>query len=144
MRHTCLIVHNQKGTSIIEVMIAVTVFIIIMIGGLNYFTLPQSTVAREKIKRLAFAAAHQRMETLLALDYTAITADSNEASTPLTLATKAASRNTTVTEVDDAADGLGGSDADSETVDYKSITIEITWNDGNNKSASITTNVSEF
>ncbi len=137
-------VHNQKGTSIVEVMIAVFVFMIIMVGGLNYFTLPQATVAREKIKRLAFAAAHQRMETLLELDYIAITADSNETATPVTLATRTASRNTTVTEVDDAADGLGGSDADSETVDYKSITIEITWNDGNNKSASITTKVSEF
>ncbi len=135
---------DETGTSLVEVMVAIVVFMIIMVGGLTYFTLPQSTAVREKIKRLAFAAAHQRMETLLALDYTAITADSNEASIPVTLATKAASRNTTVTEVDDAADGLGGSDADSETVDYKSITIEITWNDGNNKSASITTNVSEF
>ncbi len=135
---------DETGTSLVEVMVAIVVFMIIMVGGLTYFTLPQSTVVRDKIKRLAFAAAHQRMETLLALDYTAITADSNEASIPVTLATKAASRNTTVTEVDDAADGLGGSDADSETVDYKSITIEITWNDGNNKSASITTNVSEF
>ena len=44
---------------------------IIMVGGLNYFTLPQSTAVREKIKRLAFAAAHLRMETLLALDYIA-------------------------------------------------------------------------
>ena len=47
------------------------VFIIIMVGGLNYFTLLQSTAVREKIKRLAFAAAQQRMETLLALDYIA-------------------------------------------------------------------------
>ena len=125
-------------------MIAVVVFIIIMIGGLNYFTLPQATVAREKIKRLAFAAAQQRMETLLALDYTAITADSNETATPVTLATRTASRNTTVTEVDDAADGLGGSDADADLVDYKSITVNITWNDGNNQSASITTKVSVF
>ncbi len=68
MRQKYLIAHNQNGTSIVEVMIAIAVFMIIMIGGLNYFTLPQSTVAREKIKRLAFAAAQQRMETLLALD----------------------------------------------------------------------------
>ncbi len=135
---------DETGTSLVEVMVATVVFMIIMVGGLTYFTLPQSTAVREKIKRLAFAAAHQRMEALLALDYIAITADSNEVAIPVTLATKAASRNTTVTVVDDATDGLGGSDADSETVDYKSITIEITWNDGNNKSASITTNVSEF
>jgi len=47
------------------------VFMIIMVGGLNYFTLLQSTAVREKIKGLAFAAAQQRMETLLALDYIA-------------------------------------------------------------------------
>ncbi len=62
---------DETGTSLVEVMVAMVVFMIIMVGGLTYFTLPQSTAVREKIKRLAFAAAHQRMETLLALDYIA-------------------------------------------------------------------------
>ena len=127
-----------------ETMVAIAVFMIIMIGGLNYFTLPQAIVGREKLKRLAFAQAHQRMEALLELDYTAITADSNETATPVTLATRTGLRNTAVTEVDDPADGLGGGDADADSLDYKSITVDITWNDGNNKSASITTRVSEF
>ena len=108
MRHKYLIAFNQNGASIIEVMVAIAVFMIIMIGGLNYFTLPQAIVGREKLKRLAFAAVHQRMETLLELDYTAITADSNETATPVTLATRTGLRNTTVTEVDDPADGQGG------------------------------------
>jgi len=60
---------DETGTSIVEVTIAMVVFMIIMLGGLTYFTLPQSTAVREKIKRLAFAAAHLRMEALLALDY---------------------------------------------------------------------------
>ncbi len=74
---------DETGTSLVEVMVATVVFMIIMVGGLTYFTLPQSTAVREKIKGLAFAAAHQRMEALLALDYTAITADSNETATPV-------------------------------------------------------------
>jgi len=50
---------DETGTSIVEVTIAMVVFMIIMAGGLNYFTLPQSTAVREKIKGLAFAAAQQ-------------------------------------------------------------------------------------
>ena len=65
---------DETGSSIIEVMIATVVFIIIMVGGLNYYVQPQIIEpARQKIKRLAISSAQSRMEILRALDFTAST-----------------------------------------------------------------------
>ncbi len=62
--------HNQIGASVTEVMMAIVVFMVIMIGGINYFTAPQANLAREEMRRLAAAIAQQRLEALLHLDYT--------------------------------------------------------------------------
>jgi len=135
---------DETGTSMIEVMIAIMVFMIIMVGGLQYFTLPQQIVARKKIKRLAVAEAQRRMEALLSLGFTGVVTDSNETNTSVTLAGITGNRNTTVTFTDDSADGLAGSDADSDTVDYKAIMVNVTWNDGNSQSVTLTTILSAY
>ncbi len=137
------LIRNQIGTSLTEVMIAVVVFLIIMVGGLNYFLLPQSTIARQKIKRVAISAAQRRMESLLALSFSDVTTDSNETDTAVLLGSITALRSTTVTLVDDAADGLSGADSDADTVDFKSITVDLSWNSGGNREVSYTTIISD-
>jgi len=133
---------DETGSSIVEVTIAMVVFIIIMVGGLNYYFLPQATIARQKTKRLVVTAAGDRMEKLVALQYAGVTPDSNETNTPVTVGNITGNRTTTITEVDDAADGLSGADADSDTVDYKLITVAMSWNDGTAKSITFSTIVS--
>jgi len=135
---------NERGVSLVEVMFAVIIFMIIMLGGLTYFTLPQSIREREKMRRLAVVSANHRMETLMALDFTAVTSDSNETNTPVTIGKVSGTRNTTVTDVDDAADGTGGSDSDGDTIDYRTITIDVKWNDGKDRQVTLTTKLSEF
>ena len=135
---------DENGTSIVEVMVAIVVFMIIMMGGLNYFLQPQSMIGRQKIKRLAISAAQSRMETLLALDFTQITSDSNETNTSVLLGSITGLRSTTVTAIDDAADGLGGSDADGDTVDYKTILVELSWTAGSDQAISFSTKVSDI
>jgi len=125
-------------------MFAIMIFMIIMLGGLQYFTLPQTFVARKKMKRLAVAEAEARIETLLSLGFTGVVTDSNETSTSVALGGRTGTRSTTVVLTDDAADGLAGSDADSDTVDYKTIAVGITWNDGNPQSISVSTRVSAY
>ncbi|MCH8875174.1 hypothetical protein IH824_20840 [candidate division KSB1 bacterium] len=120
---------NQPGASIVEVTIAMVVFIIIMVAGVNYYFLPQATIGRQKTKRLVVSAARDKMEKLIALQYAGVTPDSNETNTPVTVGNTTINRTTTITEVDDAADGLSGADADSDTVDYKLITVAMSWND---------------
>ena len=87
-------------------MVATVVFMIIMVGGLNYYVQPQIIMVREKIRRLATSAGERRMETLRALDFSQVTSDSNETNTSITLGAISGLRSTTVTSVDDAADGL--------------------------------------
>ena len=117
---------------------------VIMIGGMSYFTLPQASNARQKMKRLAVSEAKQRLETFLGLGFHAVVTDSNETGTSVTLAGLTGSRDTTITYVDDAGDGTGGSDADSDSVDYKTITVSISWNDGNSRSISLSTKINAF
>lgn len=135
---------DQDGTTTVEVMSAILIFMIIMVGGLNYFFLPQAIIARQKMKRLAISAARQKMESLLALNYNQLTSALNESGTVVSLGTVSGSRKTTITELDDPADGLSGNDADGNLVDYKIITVEISWSDGNNQTVSLTSRVSEF
>ena len=126
-------------------MVATMVFmIIIMVGGLNYYVQPQITIVRQKIKRLAISSAQSSMEIVRALDFTAITPDSNETDTPVALGSIIGLRTATVTTVDDAADGLGGADADADTVDYKTIAVTISWTSGGQRQISFSTKVSAY
>lgn len=124
---------NQNGMTVVEVMSAILIFAIIMVGGLNYFFLPQAIIARQKMKRLAIVDARQKMESIAALNYDQVTSALNESGVPVTLGTITGTRNTTITEIDDPADGLDTNDADGVVVDYKNITVQISWNDGNNQ-----------
>ena len=134
---------DETGTSIIEVMVATVVFMIIMVGGLNYYVQPQIIIVREKIRRFAASAVQRRMETLRTLDFSQVTADSNETNTSITLGAISGLRSTTVTSVDDAVDGLGGSDADADTVEYKTILVTVSWTSGNQKQIAFSTIVSK-
>ncbi len=125
-------------------MFAIVIFMSIMIGGLQYFTLPQQTVARQKMKRLAVVEAQRRMEDLIALGFTGVVTDSNETNTSVALAALTGTRNTTVALTDDAADGLAGADADGDTLDYKTITVSVSWNDGTAQNVSLTTKLSAY
>ncbi len=49
---------DETGTSIVEVMIATVVFMIIMVGGLNYYLQPRIIMVREEIRRFATSAGY--------------------------------------------------------------------------------------
>lgn len=134
---------DERGTSMVEVMISVVIFLIIMVGGLNYFLLPQSAIVRQKIRRLAISVAKKRMESLKALQFNQVTTDSNETNTSISLGSIQGFRSTTVTYVDDAADGLGGSDSDSDTIDYKTIDIQLSYAAGAAQPISFTTKITD-
>lgn len=143
LRNVWSLLPDQDGMTLVEVIMAILIFTIVMVGGLNYYTLPQAVIHRAKVKRLAVAAAHQRMETLMAMSYASLTTDLNGSAT-IDLGGTSVTRSTTVTEVDDDADGTGLNDNDANTVDYKMVTIEISWDDGNARKITLRTKVSEF
>lgn len=136
------ILRSQHGTTLIEVMIGMLVFLIIMLGGIQYFLLPQTTTARQKIKRLATSQAETRLEQLKSLNYALITAAFNETDTPVTLGSISGLRSTTISNIDDPEDGLGVSDSDGQTIDYKTIRVDISWVAGKQQTISMTSAVS--
>lgn len=125
-------------------MVASVVFLVIMSGGLQYYSLSNSILVRQKLRRLAIAAASARMETLAALDYDQATADSNETGKPINIGSKPATRTTTITTVDDAADGLAGADADANTADYKSVSVQVAWSDGRSQAISMVSRMADI
>jgi len=133
---------GEAGTTLVEAMTATMVFLIIMLGGIQYFLLPQTTLVKEKIRRLAVSAARTRLETLHAMGYDQISPNLNESNTAVLLGATAASRSTTVTFVDDAADGIAGGDQDGNIVDYKVIHVSVSWASGGQHTVSFSTAIS--
>lgn len=153
LRKRCLVsIFNQKksnskdqdGMTLVEVVVAILIFLIIMLGGMNYFILPQSNIIKEKKKRLAIFAAHQKLEELTAKSYDELTVALNEKGKSIKIGSYAAKRKTTIAYIDDAADGKGFKDKDKNIVDYKYITVEIYSYDQNNNSISLSTIVSKY
>lgn len=124
-------------------MIAIVIFMIIMIGGQTYFVRSQSLIAYDNVKRHAVADAVRKMESLVNLDYSSITSSLNETSVTVNLGTRNGTRTTTITNIDDTADGEGGADSDGNTVDYKMIEIEVSWTTNREQSIEISTYVVE-
>jgi len=122
------ILRRQNGTTLIETMIAMVVFLIIMLGGIQYFFLPQTTMARQKFRRLAISAAKNRLESIRSMDYVQITTALNETNAPISLGDISGERSTTISLVDDPADGSDTNDKDGNLVDYKIMDVSVSWN----------------
>ncbi|KAA3612063.1 MAG: hypothetical protein DWQ05_18860 [Calditrichaeota bacterium] len=138
-----LIPPNQKGVSLVEAMIAIVIFMIIMIGGHSYFARSHMVMAYGKLQRLAVAAAVHKMESLVKLDYSSLSSSLNETDVTIDLGNRSGTRSTTITYIDDAADGQAGADSDGNTLDYKMIAVEIAWSDSREQSYSLSTFVIE-
>ena len=100
----------QKGMTLVEVMVAMIIFVIGMVGGLTYFLYGRGHISQSQHRRGALQLASQKIEELKATDYSSITDDSD---------------NITV-------DGTSYSRVwDESTVgDYKEITVTVSWNQG--------------
>lgn len=135
---------KETGASLAEAMVAAFVLAVVMVAGSGYFFLPRQTIASQSTKRLAVAEAGNRMEFLLSLPYSSLSVDSSEVATSVALGNVSALRSTTVTLVDDAADGLGNNDADGQVVDYKKISVSVAWGSAGNRSVTLETVVGDM
>ena len=124
-----------------EVMVAIIITTIIMIGGLQFFYGGKLFLNHGKSRRIALAIAEQRMETVLRYPYNQMADSLSEVSTVIG---GKWTRSTTFTGVDDDADDLGAGDSDGNTDDYREITITVDWGESSNKSVSIKNYISEY
>ena len=132
---------GESGTTLVELMVAIVISAIIMIGGLQFFYGGKLFLNHGKSRRIALAIAEQRMETVLCYPYNQMADSLAEVSTVIG---GKWTRSTTVTGVDDETDGLGAGDNDGNTDDYRKIEITVDWGESSNKSISIKNYISEY
>lgn len=132
---------NESGTTLVEVMVAIIITTIIMIGGLQFFYGGKLFLNHGKSRRIALAIAEQRMETVLRYPYNQMADSLSEAGTVID---GNWTRSTTVSGIDDDTDGLGADDSDVNTDDYRKIVVTVDWGESSNKSVSIKNYISEY
>ena len=66
------IIREDKGASLIEVLISILIIVIASIGTLSYFSSALGNVGRQSNRRAALERARQRLEQLMAVSSTAI------------------------------------------------------------------------
>lgn len=128
----------ERGSSLVESLIAAVVATAGAMAMIFAVVSGNAGIKSNRIERGAFFAAQQKLERLVVKPPAdaELTIGSHG---PVTTALPWVSGQTswTVSWVDDALDGTGGSDTDPQ--DYKKVQISVTWNDVIARSVALTT-----
>jgi len=101
----------------IEVLIASLILLISVIGGVAFFSANHANLIYSTQQRLAIWSAADKLEELKGADYNSLNSEIEN----ITLSKYTAQRTTTVVDIDE--DGGG--------TDYKEVTVEVDWGEGN-------------
>lgn len=96
----------KKGFSLIEVLIALFILVIVILGGELYFYYGRSGIKKEEHRRVALELASRRLEELKATDYDSISGSTE------TIDTLPSGEITTVVQNQDG---------------YKKVTVTVSW-----------------
>lgn len=144
---------QQKKTSIsgftlIELLVGVALMLVLFVGIYGVMRLSIILIATTSADIGAVALANEQLEFLRSLPYddvgtvSGIPAGSIPQNEVISLNNVSYNRRTFIEYVDDPKDGLGVSDSNSITADYKVAKIEITWTvHGMNESYALITNI---
>ena len=134
----------ESGTTIIEAMIAMLIAAIVMLGGLNFFYGGEYFINRTKNRRIALVIVENRMELSHNFPYSVLADSFNENNTQVSMGDILGLRTTTVNSIDDGIDGLGGSDSDGDTDDYKKITVSFQWTGKSTQTITLSSYISKY
>lgn len=135
---------NETGTTLIEVMITILIATIVMLGGLNFFYGGEYFINRVKNKRIALTIVENRIELAHKFSYSVLADSLNENNTQVSIGDISGLRTTTVNGIDDETDGLGENDSDSNTNDYKKITVSLQWTGKSTQAITLSSYISEY
>jgi len=147
-----------KGSSLIEALVASAVFALAITAFLGVLQIGTRLSHDTKSHVGAVALAQERMEYLRSLPYDDVGVAQggtysgsvgagfealSEYTESVTLNGVSYTRRTLVTYYDDPADGVGGSDGNGNTRDYKTVLVEVSWETPNGlRSVSQVSNIS--
>ena len=135
---------NETGTTLTEAMIAMLIATIVMLGGLNFFYGGEYFINRIKNKRTALVIVENRMELAHNFPYSVLADSLNENNTQVSMGDILGLRTTTVNSIDDEIDGLGASDSDGNTDDYKKITVSFQWTGKSTQTITLSSYISKY
>tara|TARA_B100000745_G_scaffold300372_1_gene254065 strand:+ start:4543 stop:5001 length:459 start_codon:yes stop_codon:yes gene_type:complete len=124
---------SSQGSGLIEVVVASALLLTVFVGLFTVLQLSTKLATDNKAHTGATALAVERMEYIRSLDYSVVGVVGGdpqgvlEATENITLNTVAYTRDTTIVYVDDEKDGLGGSDVNGISNDYKRVKVEVSW-----------------
>jgi len=124
---------STHGIGLIEVVVSTALLVVIFVGFLGVLQLGTRLATDNKSRTSALSLSLERMEYIHSLKYSYIgTVGGNPAgnlvvSEPITLNGVHFTRRTYIVYVDDPKDGLGASDTNGITNDYKRIKVETSW-----------------
>ncbi len=140
--------NNQKGSSLLDVVVGTAILLIVFLGIFGAFKLSVSLVTSNKLKTGGLALVSERIEYIRSLQYSdigtvgGIPQGSLEAEEIIVFNNVNYTRRTFVQYVDDSADGSGANDANSITADYKTVKVTVSWIFRNStRSVSLVTNI---
>jgi hypothetical protein len=124
---------EQKGTSLLDVVFGTALLLIVFVGLYGAFQLTLELVQSSKSKTGALALAQERVEFIRSLDYDDIGTVGGIPQGTLveeeeeTLNNITYTRRTFIQYVDAPQDGMGGSDTNGITADYKTVRVNMEW-----------------
>ena len=134
---------SQKGSTLIEVMLAMLLITTILLGGVQFFFGGRTHLQQARIRRLAAICLTERAEYVRQLGYSGVTDALNEDNIEVQFGSQSLQRSTIVQEIDDSLDGTGTTDADSDPVDYKHVKIVVGWSESSPDQVSATVILTE-
>ena len=124
---------SSRGVTLIDTVVGSALMLVVFVGIAGVFQLSIDVVTNNKARTGAIALANERIEYIRSLAYASIgTAGGIPSgliaqSETVSLNGVSYTRRTLVGYADDPGDGLGASDANGITLDYKIVRVDLAW-----------------
>ena len=131
--------NKQKGFSLIDSIIAISIMSLVFFGIFGVFKLSIDVLSNNKARVGAISLANEQMEFVRSLSYddvgtlNGIPSGNIPQSEEISLNGIKYNRRTLIQYIDDAKDGKEDSDENGITADYKKVKIEVSWQDKRNR-----------
>ena len=124
---------TQRGMTLIDTVVGTAIMLIVFMGVFAAFQLSVDIILNNKARAGATALANERMEYIRSLTYTQIGTVGGiptgiiPQTEAITLNGISYTRRTFIQYADDPGDGLGASDVNGITADYKALRSDVYW-----------------
>lgn len=124
---------RQSGVTLLDTLVGTFLMLIIFLGIAAAFQLSVDLISNNKARAGAVALGNERMEYMRSLTYSqlgtvgGIPSGNIPQSENVTLNGVSYVRRTVIEYVDDPKDGLGASDSNGITADYRSAKVDVSW-----------------